>query len=126
MPKLQDAVTIDRIAEAFHVLSSPSGKAEYDKSLLVLHRSEPQRESNQQQQQQQQQDNFQTGIETVDLDDLDYDEDQLCWHRACRCGHDRGFFLGEDDLDEASDHGEVVVGCSGCSLWIKVHFAVVD
>lgn len=34
--------------------------------------------------------------------------------------------FGEDDLEEAADYGEVMVGCLDCSLWLRVHFAVVD
>lgn len=73
---------------------------------------------------------FQTGIETVDLDDLDYTEDDppgaTRWHRGCRCGNEQGFAFGEDDLEEAGDLGELVVGCQDCSLWLRVCFAVVE
>jgi hypothetical protein len=34
--------------------------------------------------------------------------------------------FGEADLIEVEDDGELMVGCQDCSLWLKVHFAVVD
>src|SRR5690606_30539647 len=69
---------------------------------------------------------FQTGIENVDLDDLPFDEAQNCWYRDCRWGNDRGFTFAEADLEEAGGAGELLVGCRDCSLWMKVHFAIVD
>jgi diphthamide biosynthesis protein 4 len=62
----------------------------------------------------------------VDLDDLVYDEAEVTWHRSCRCGDDRGFLIRETDLEEASDIGELHVGCKGCSLWLRVLFGVVE
>jgi len=115
IPPPPTTITVDRITQAFNTLIDPSSKAVYDRSLLLANKLSstpgPQR------------DEFQTGIEAVDLDDLEYHDEEGCWFRACRCGNERGFLLTEDDLDEASDHGEVVAGCAGCSLWIKVHFA---
>lgn len=69
---------------------------------------------------------FRTGIETVDLDDLEVDEAQGIWYRSCRCGDERGFLIKEADLEEAAEDGEVSVGCRGCSLWLKVLFGVVE
>ncbi|CAK7270662.1 Diphthamide biosynthesis protein 4 [Sporothrix epigloea] len=84
-----------------------------------------------------------TGLEIVDLDELPYDEASQVWYRACRCGNERGFTLGEHDLEEeldaeameellgpaaarptATPTGELLVGCQDCSLWLCVHFAV--
>ncbi|KAK3695144.1 CSL zinc finger protein [Podospora appendiculata] len=121
------AFTIDQISTAFAVLSSPTRRAEYDKSLRLQHQH--------QQQQTPSSGNghtaqlFQTGIENVDLDDLDVDEsgaEEQQWYRSCRCGNPRGYLFGEADLEEASDLGELMVGCADCSLWLRVHFAVVD
>jgi diphthamide biosynthesis protein 4 len=49
------------------------------------------------------------------------------WTRACRCGADTGFRITEEELEEASRRGEkeVLVGCEGCSLWVRVGFEVV-
>lgn len=30
----------------------------------------------------------------------------------------------EEELEKESAHGEIVIGCRGCSLWMKVLFAV--
>lgn len=69
---------------------------------------------------------FRTGVESVDLDDLNYDENSATWSRSCRCGNEKGFMFGESDLEEASEVGELVVGCSDCSLWLRVYFAVLE
>ncbi|CAK7240271.1 MAG: Diphthamide biosynthesis protein 4 [Sporothrix thermara] len=44
-----------------------------------------------------------TGLETVDLDELPYDEASQTWYRACRCGNERGYTFGERDLEEELD-----------------------
>ncbi|OIW34954.1 DnaJ-domain-containing protein [Coniochaeta ligniaria NRRL 30616] len=111
-------ITIDQISTAYAVLSSPSQRSEYDR-LLLTQAALPSKS--------QQLDNrFQTGIENVDLDDLSFDEQRQEWFRGCRCGNPRGYRFGEADLEEAADFGEVMVGCADCSLWLRVHFAVVD
>ncbi|KAK4193349.1 Diphthamide biosynthesis protein 4 [Podospora australis] len=107
--------TIDQISLAYATLSSPALRENYDKALLLQRQNKAQAPSN-----------FQTGIETTDLDDLDYDEAASEWYRSCRCGNPRGYLFGEDDLEEAADLGELMVGCADCSLWLRVHFAVVD
>lgn len=60
-------------------------------------------------------------LQSVDLDDFDYDEERKCWTRACRCGAGEGFVITEEDLAAGDD----VVGCCGCSLWVKVGYEVV-
>lgn len=69
---------------------------------------------------------FQTGVENVDLDDLAFDEEDECWYRSCRCGNERSYLFSETDLEEVGDEGELVVGCLDCSLWLRVHFAVLE
>lgn len=107
--------TVDQIATAFAVLSSPGQRIEYDASLrqsqALAGSATPK---------------FQTGVENVDLDDLPFDEEMERWHRSCRCGNDRGYLFGEDDLVEVEDEGVLLVGCQDCSLWLRVHFAVLD
>ena len=46
--------------------------------------------------------------------------------RACRCGADKGFMILEEELEDAEGRGEkeVLVGCEGCSLWVRVGFDV--
>ncbi|KPM44679.1 hypothetical protein AK830_g1852 [Neonectria ditissima] len=109
--------TIDQITTAVAVLSSPSSRATYDTALRV---SRPAANA------QSRDATFQTGVESVDLDDLAYDDADQCWYRPCRCGNDRSYLFHEADLEEVGDEGELVVGCLDCSLWLRVHFAIVE
>jgi curved DNA-binding protein CbpA len=117
----QRAYTIDEITTAYKTLSDPALRAEYDRTLRLDRLKVAEREKTG--------DVFHTGLEIVDLEDLACEEDGesgACWYRGCRCGDERGFLVTEDDLEREVDHGEVVVGCRGCSLWLKVLFAVED
>ncbi|KAF2785728.1 hypothetical protein K505DRAFT_330823 [Melanomma pulvis-pyrius CBS 109.77] len=53
-------------------------------------------------------------------------EEKAEWRRPCRCGSEMGFRILERELDEAERRGlkEVVVGCWGCSLSVRVAFDV--
>lgn len=115
--------TVDQITRAYTTLSSPPSRAQYDRHLVLTQQqqqggSKPARSA------------FQTGIETIDLDDLEYSEPpgsgEARWYRPCRCGNEQGFAFGEGDLEEAGDLGELIVGCQDCSLWLRVCFAVVE
>lgn len=117
------AYTIDQIITAYTTLSHPSTKNPYDRSLALQTLSSTTNH----------QDGtitFQTGIETIDLDDLSTTTTtttpQCWWYKSCRCGNPQGFKFGEADLEEAGDLGELIVGCQDCSLWLRVHFAVVE
>ncbi|KAL7798083.1 hypothetical protein V8C37DRAFT_368606 [Trichoderma ceciliae] len=107
--------TIDQITQAFAILSSPRQRSTYDASLRLSRTNGDDSQAR-----------FQTGIENVDLDDLRFDEDDERWYRSCRCGNDRGYSLQETDLEEVEHEGVLMVGCQDCSLWLKVHFAVVE
>ncbi|PKS06662.1 hypothetical protein jhhlp_007412 [Lomentospora prolificans] len=115
--------TIDQISTAYRTLSDPAARSAYDASLRLSNNpsigggigaGENQDAT------------FRTGVESVDLDDLSYDEGTATWSRSCRCGNEQGFALKEVDLEEAAEAGELVVGCSDCSLWLRVHFAVLE
>ncbi|KAI1020610.1 hypothetical protein LB504_010104 [Fusarium proliferatum] len=106
--------TVDQITTALNTLSDPSCRAAYDAALRVSRPSDKRDGS------------FQTGVENVDLDDLAFDEAQECWYRPCRCGNEHSYEFCEADLEEVSDEGELVVGCLDCSLWLRVHFAVIE
>ena len=112
--------TIDEITTAYKTLSDPAQRAEYDRSLRLDRLKTVEREKTGAV--------FHTGLEVVDLEDLQEDEkegsDELFWFRGCRCGDERGFMVTEEDLEREVEHGEVVVGCRGCSLYMKVLFAV--
>jgi len=110
--------SIDQISEAFSTLLNPTTRAKYDKELKLKKRTIDGRAS--------EGEVFRTGVEIVDLDDLEEDESEGTWFRACRCGDSRGFSISEADLEEAVDEGELNVGCRGCSLWLKVLFSVAE
>ncbi|KUI56616.1 Diphthamide biosynthesis protein 4 [Cytospora mali] len=111
--------TVDQITRAYTTLSAPTSRSQYDRYLLTQQNSSKPSQST-----------FQTGIETIDLDDLDYSESpgtgETRWYRSCRCGNEQGFAFGEEDLEEAGALGELIVGCQDCSLWLRVCFAVVE
>lgn len=112
----KELYSVDQITTAFTVLSSPRQRTEYD---AQLHQAQALSGGGPGQR-------FQTGVENVDLDDLPYDEETDRWYRSCRCGNERGYLFGEEDLMDVEDEGELMVGCQDCSLWLRVHFAVVD
>lgn len=121
--------TIDQITTAYATLSSPSLRAQYDAHLRTTAgriASSSSSSAAAAAAAAAADTSFQTGVETVDLDDLICDEDETGWSRPCRCGNERGFAFGEADLEEAGDLGELLVGCADCSLWLRVCFAVVE
>ncbi|XWW92104.1 hypothetical protein V2A60_000026 [Cordyceps javanica] len=118
--------TVDQISDAYAVLSSPQRRREYDASLRLSRLAGGSGGAEDGEDAAAAAARFQTGIENVDLDDLGFDEAGERWYRACRCGNDRGYSFEEADLVEASEDGVLMVGCQDCSLWLKVHFAVVE
>ncbi|EYE92254.1 uncharacterized protein EURHEDRAFT_380343 [Aspergillus ruber CBS 135680] len=112
--------TIDQITTAYKTLSSPTLRTEYDRALRLDRAKTVDREKNGTV--------FHTGLEVVDLEDLVEDDNdnngEGVWYRGCRCGDERGFMITEGDLEREIEGGEVVVGCRGCSLYMKVLFAV--
>lgn len=113
--------TVDQITLAHSTLLSSTLRSEYNAQLRISAASKTAHQSS----------TFQTGIETIDLDDLEYTEEsgsvsETRWFRPCRCGNEQGFAFGEADLEEAGDLGELLVGCLDCSLWLRVCFAVVE
>jgi diphthamide biosynthesis protein 4 len=133
-PQSRNNITIDSIALAYKILSSPSLKAEYDSHLQQSSRSHNNKPNNNNTNPDSEDEDeesdiiFRTGLETVDLDDLDFVEDskadQETWTRSCRCGDDGGFVVTEKELEANAEDGEVIVGCRGCSLWLRVLFGV--
>lgn len=121
-PAAPATFTVDQITTAYNTLSRPALRAEYNAHLRTLPAKNTTTTSTPSA--------FQTGIETLDLDDLAAEEDSrsgaTTWFKPCRCGNERGFVLGEPDLEEAGDLGELIVGCQDCSLWLRVCFAVME
>ena len=111
--------TVDQITQAYQILIDPASRAAFDQNLsvkckfLVGNGDCNVSESS-------------AASETFDLDDLLYDDQQGLWYRGCRCGQDRGFTVIESDLELKADDSEILVGCAGCSLWIRVTFALED
>ncbi|KAK2628244.1 hypothetical protein QTJ16_002890 [Diplocarpon rosae] len=110
--------SIDQITEAFTTLSNSKSKIDYDKKLKLQSDTNVGGVKENQV--------FRTGIEIVDLDDLEVDEAQRIWYSSCRCGDERGFLIMEGDLEAAAEHGEISVGCRGCSLWLIVLFGIME
>lgn len=104
--------TVDEITEAYKTLADPKLKNEYD---LQLQNEGVQQENTRH-----------TGMETIDLEDLDLDESSGIWRRPCRCGSQPAFVVTETELEKNEEFGELITGCKGCSLWLKVLFGVAD
>ena len=113
--------TIDHISQAYRILSDPKSRSSFDRKLRLYPQLFAVSTDNT---------ISVSGVtpngEIVDLDDLVYDDEQTLWYRGCRCGQKRGFIVTESHLESHSGEGEALVGCAGCSLWIKVLFAVED
>ncbi|MCJ1233868.1 Diphthamide biosynthesis protein 4 [Varicellaria rhodocarpa] len=105
--------TIDGITVAYKTLSNPESRSEYDRSIHLQHLATKKRHDTTK---------GYIGLETADLDDLHYDETKAVWFRACRCGNKRGYLVTERELEKEIHNGEVIVGCGGCSLSLKVMF----
>ena len=114
---LRPKYTIDQITHAYNVLKDPSERSSFDRSIRLNNQNSTLTKKPTE--------SDPTG-EVVDLDELEYDDKQNLWYRACRCGQERGFMVTESDLEKRTADGEALVGCQGCSLWIKVLFAAQD
>jgi diphthamide biosynthesis protein 4 len=107
--------TVDEITTAYKILSDPTSRSDYDRRYRVQNhtpipgivKAHP-------------------GLETIDLDDMDYDDNGALWFRKCRCGNDRAYRITEEQLEKEAEHGEIITGCGGCSLWLKVLFQQAD
>ena len=113
---VEQTTTVDDVALAYKVLSEPTLRAEYDRWLLS---NGPNKDSNGINGR-----TKHTGLETVDLDDLDFDEESSTWSRGCRCGDEKGFIVSEAELEKNAEDGDLILGCKGCSLWLRVLFGV--
>ncbi|KAI1768313.1 hypothetical protein GGR53DRAFT_438300 [Hypoxylon sp. FL1150] len=105
--------TVDQIQHAYTILSDRKQRSEYNRSLRSQNKGQATS-------------SFQTGVETVDLDDLAFDERTGVYYRSCRCGNARGYAFTEENLEEFEDDGVLMVECLDCSLWIRVLFAAAE
>jgi diphthamide biosynthesis protein 4 len=111
----QPKYTVDEITIAYKILSNAGCRSEHDRILRLQAFSLQQSDAK----------NL-TGLETVDLDDMEYDEATSVWYRSCRCGNERGYQITEEELGKELDHGAIISGCGGCSLWLTVVFQVAE
>jgi diphthamide biosynthesis protein 4 len=129
------AYSVDDVKEAYTILADKKSRADYDNYLL---RNPGLFDVAQGKEQQAPSSDFILGLELLDLSDFDVhepvsstsgssaDEEQMEWTRGCRCGAEKGFGILEEELEDAEKRGEkeVLVGCEGCSLWVRVGFEV--
>lgn len=104
--------SIDDIVIAYEVLADPRKRRIYNETLDKKEGSVTNEKDTH------------IGVEVFDLEDLQHDGHKNIWSKSCRCGDEQGYVLTETDLDNESQHGEIYVGCQGCSLFIKVLFAL--
>ena len=123
-------ISVDAITEAYRTLSNPQLRAAYDRELR-LSPSRPGASLTPGQRAAHHVVGATEGLPVMDLDDLHYDEGTgVWWHTCTRCGSPRGVEVTADDLEDAAGNdkdaadGEVLVGCSGCSLWTRITFQV--
>ncbi|KAI1177566.1 hypothetical protein F4777DRAFT_197727 [Nemania sp. FL0916] len=130
IPKSQLTYTVDQIQHAYSVLSDTRQRREYDRQLLLTTNSTHGTSSGTSsstftfstEQKHSMSTKFHTGVETVDLDDLGFDERTGVYFGACRCGNARGFQFTEAQLEEYEDELVLLVQCLDCSLWMRVLF----
>ncbi|KPI39703.1 Diphthamide biosynthesis protein 4 [Cyphellophora attinorum] len=111
--------TIDRIVEAYNTLLDPSLRKAYDASLRSSVKSVAHH-----------------GIELFDLEDFEHHEnaDGDRWTKSCRCGSPVAYVLSEEDLEQVVKEQptqpdglqEILLGCRGCSLFVRVTFATAE
>lgn len=115
-PENQTRFTVDQIVTAYETLANPALRALYNETILrqsLLQNSDEHKKSK-----------AGASSETLDLEDLDYKETLQLWTKPCRCG---GVYeLKEIQLDAAASDKETLVGCTGCSLSIRVVFEVAE
>ena len=111
-------ISIDRLSAAYQTLSDPKLKAEYDRLLATQRYSDSNGALVEKA--------HHVGVDVVDLEDMEFDEGRNVWRRDCRCGDKRAYEVREAELEREQSHGELYVGCPGCSLFIKVVFQAVE
>lgn len=111
--------SIDQIVAAYETLADPLKCSAYKKQFEGISNGEvlsrPSEEKG-----------THPGVEALDLEDLSFDEETSTWHHECRCGNEDGYVVTEAELESEAEHGEIYVGCRGCSLFIKVMFGVTE
>ncbi|KAF2084135.1 hypothetical protein K490DRAFT_69059 [Saccharata proteae CBS 121410] len=98
--------SIDDITAAYATLSSPVQRREHERALVLAAAAEVAADGGADPDAV-----FRLGLEVVDLDDMEGDEEggRSVWFRGCRCGVERGFVVGEEELERADGKGEAEV-----------------
>jgi DnaJ-class molecular chaperone len=118
--------SVDEIIAAYNTLSDPKLRSEYDSRQKVDALNNGRDKIGY------------SGVETFDLEDMNYEIDESSamgmWSKPCRCGHEEAFRLTEEELERfeqasspegtKSRTGEILLACRGCSLHIRVMFAI--
>lgn len=109
--------SIDHITTAYKTLVDPLRREEYDRRITLRTSARPTASALEQY----------PGLETVDLEEMNFvagnrDGDGVYW-RGCRCGNATAYEVPERELEAYVEEGEIVTGCQGCSLWLRVLFA---
>jgi len=116
--------SVDTICLARNILTSPSQRREYNRKLLndkVLFEDNASAE-------QEYAFLHPIAVDALDLDEMVYSDHTQTWTRPCRCGNTQAFEVSEQDLMEEStgEIGELVVGCGGCSLHVRIVFRAAE
>ncbi|CAI4044164.1 hypothetical protein N7582_003240 [Saccharomyces uvarum] len=117
-----NSVTINKIQDAYKILSNNQKRGEYDKTILENYKKQGFH-------------NCGDGLDEFSLDDFSFDDDKLEFRMNCpRCQFVNGFHFSESLLDECIDNINIIeqsrdgyqllTQCSACSLWLKVNFDV--
>ncbi|QHS74324.1 Jjj3p [Saccharomyces paradoxus] len=117
-----NSVTINKIQDAYKILSNKKTRGEYDRLILENYKLQGFH-------------NCGDGLDEFSLDDFSFDEDKLEFMMNCpRCQFADGFHFSESLLGECIDNVNVaeqnhsgyqlLTQCSACSLWLKVNFEV--
>ncbi|KAL6716457.1 Diphthamide biosynthesis protein 4 [Lecanora helva] len=114
-PTSKPKPSIDQITIAYKTLIDPQARSEYDRSQALRRLAATARTQT-----------HHSSCDGVDLDDLVYDETRSVWYRSCRCGRERAYVVTEEELEANTEYGEVITGCGGCSLWLRVTFAIAE
>ena len=115
-------VTINKIQDAYKILSNIKTRREYDRLILENYKRQGFH-------------NCGDGLDEFSLDDFSFDEDKLEFMMNCpRCQFVGGFHFSESLLDECIDNVDamershsgyqLLTQCSACSLWLKVNFDI--
>ncbi|OBZ87076.1 protein DPH4 [Choanephora cucurbitarum] len=99
----EDDTQAQRILKAWDVLRDSSSRKEYDIELEIQRNKKDMAISAE-----------------VDLDEMEYTEEEKTFSLVCRCSGE--YLITEDELEEGID----VIGCNNCSLRIRVLYDVVD